>query len=195
MSQFHPITKAIHEGFIDLDLKVACYTDHQIFERFHRYRLKKGLPKIRRSTCKCCANWSRAILLAHIDHGVGRFSGLEKIDINGHMQESVRMVYKNNDLLYVSINSLHKLSKYAGKDGTAPKLNKLGSDAWKTSRRAPKRKSRILPGADQTIRQTQSLAQGMLSRRMAICKTNWKLVLSTKTPPISSRLPRTSKKI
>ncbi len=138
--EFHPIEKAIHQGFIDQSQKVACYTDHQIFERFHKYRLKRGFTKDMAINLRMLRELQAGDFVTHIDHGVGRYSGLEKIDINGHVQESVRLIYKNNDILYVSINSLHKISKYVGKDGTAPKLNKLGSDAWKTLKRRTKRK-------------------------------------------------------
>ncbi|NNF36596.1 MAG: transcription-repair coupling factor [Saprospiraceae bacterium] len=138
--QFHPVDKAIHEGFIDKDLKVAVYTDHQIFNRFHKYRLRKGFTKEQAISLKMLRELKPGDYVTHMDHGIGRYSGLEKIDINGHVQESIRIIYQNNDVLYVSINSLHKISKFAGKDGTAPKLHKLGGDAWKTLKRKTKRK-------------------------------------------------------
>ena len=137
---FHPVDKAIHSGFIDESLKIACYTDHQIFDRFHRYRLKSGFTREQAMNLKMVRELVPGDFVVHIDHGIGRYSGLEKIDINGHIQESVRLVYKNNDLLYVSINSLHKISKYVGKDGTAPGLDKIGGDAWKNLKRKTKRK-------------------------------------------------------
>ncbi len=138
--QFHPITKAINEGFVDRKLQVACYTDHQIFERFHKYRLKRGFSKDKSINLKLLRELHPGDFVTHIDYGVGRYSGLEKLDINGHIQESVRLVYKNNDLLYVSINSLHKIAKYVGKEGSAPRLNKLGTDTWKTLKNKTKRK-------------------------------------------------------
>ena len=144
--QFHPITKSIHKGFIDLDLNVACYTDHQIFERFHRYRLRKGFTKAQAVSLRMLRELQAGDFVTHIDHGVGRYSGLEKIDINGHIQESVRLIYKNNDILYVSINSLHKISKFIGKEGTAPKLSKLGSEAWKNLKRKTKKKVKDIAG-------------------------------------------------
>lgn len=137
---FHPIQEAIHEGFIDRELKVACYTDHQIFQRFHRYKLKRGFTKDKALSLKMLRELKPGDFVTHIDHGVGRFSGLEKIDINGHTQESVRLIYKNNDLLYVSINSMHKIAKFAVKEGTTPKLSKLGSEAWKNLKKKTKRK-------------------------------------------------------
>ena len=136
----HPINKAIHEGFEDPKLQIACYTDHQIFERFHRYKLRKGFTKEQAINLKMLRELQPGDFVTHIDHGVGKYSGLEKIDINGHIQESVRLIYANNDILYVSINSLHKISKFVGKDGNAPKLNKIGGDAWKTLKRKTKKK-------------------------------------------------------
>lgn len=138
--KYHPVIKSIHQGFIDPHNRVACFTDHQIFERFHRYRLRKGFTKEQAVNLKMLREFQPGDFVVHIDHGVGRYSGLEKIDINGHVQESVRLFYKNDDILYVSINSLHKLSKYVGKDGKVPKLDKIGSDAWKTLKRRTKKK-------------------------------------------------------
>ncbi len=137
---FHAVSIAIHQGFVDEDLKLACYTDHQIFERFHRYRLRQGFTKDQALNMRMLRDLQPGDFVTHIDHGVGRYSGLEKIDINGHVQESVRLIYKNNDILYVSINSLHKISKYTGKEGTAPRLDKLGSDAWKKLKSRTKKK-------------------------------------------------------
>ena len=138
--KFHPIKKAIDKGFVDLDLKVACYTDHQIFQRFHKYKLRRGFTKDQALNLKMLRELSPGDFVTHIDHGVGRYSGLEKINIAGHVQESVRLVYKNNDLLYVSINSLHKISKFSGKEGKVPKLSKLGSETWKNLKRKTKKK-------------------------------------------------------
>lgn len=143
---FHPIPASIHEGFTDSALKIACFTDHQIFERFHRYQLKKGFSKDQALNLKMIRELQPGDFVTHIDHGVGKFSGLQKIDINGHLQEAVRLIYKNNDMLYVSINSLHKISKYVGKEGTEPALSKLGSDAWKTLKRKTKAKVKDIAG-------------------------------------------------
>lgn len=142
----HPIPQAIHQGFIDNDLKVACFTDHQIFDRFHRYKLRRGFTKDKAINLKLLRELQPGDFITHMDHGVGRFSGLEKIDINGHVQESVRVIYKNNDILYVSINSLHKIAKYSGKEGHVPKLNKLGSEAWKTLKSRTKKKVKDIAG-------------------------------------------------
>jgi transcription-repair coupling factor (superfamily II helicase) len=143
---FHPVLKAVHEGFTDQDLGVAVFTDHQIFERFHRYRLKRGFTKDQALNLKMLRELEPGDFVVHIDHGIGRFSGLEKLEVNGKEQESVRIVYKNNDLLYVGINSLHKLSKYSGKDGAEPALHKLGSDTWKTTKNKAKKKVKDIAG-------------------------------------------------
>ena len=144
--KFHPIPISIHQGFLDKDLDITCYTDHQIFERFHKYKLKKGFTRDKAISLKMLRELRPGDFITHIDHGVGRYSGLEKININSHQQESIRLIYKNNDVLYVSINSLHKISKFVGKEGKPPKLNKLGSEAWKALRRKTKRKIKDIAG-------------------------------------------------
>ena len=138
--KFEPAMKAIHEGFVDLDHKIACYTDHQIFQRHHHYRLKQGFTADKAINLKLLRDLQPGDFVVHIDHGVGKYSGLQKITVNGHTQESVRIFYKNNDVLYVSINSLNKISKYSGKDGAEPALSKLGSDAWQNLKRKTKQK-------------------------------------------------------
>ena len=129
--KFYPENVAITEGFIDKNLQIAFYTDHQIFERYHRFFLREGFKKNKEAlTLKELQNLEPGDFVTHIDHGVGRFSGLEKINVNGKEQEAVRLVYRDNDILYVSIHSLHRISKYSGKEGTPPSINKLGSQAW-----------------------------------------------------------------
>ena len=127
---FHPVFVSIHEGFIDAGTGISVFTDHQLFERYHRYRLKNFKLKSRALTLKELKNLQRGDLVVHIDHGIGRYDGLEKLEVQGKLQEAVRLLYRDNDLLYVSISSLHKISKYSGSENADPKLNKLGSDAW-----------------------------------------------------------------
>lgn len=127
---FVPIPTPISKGFIDHDKKLICYTDHQIFQRYHKYKVKQAYTKGKALTIRALRELQPGDYVTHIDHGVGMYSGLQKIDVNGNMQEAVRIIYRDNDVLYVNINSLHKISKYTGKEGTAPKVNKLGSDAW-----------------------------------------------------------------
>ncbi|HOI86425.1 MAG TPA: transcription-repair coupling factor [Lentimicrobium sp.] len=121
---------SLHEGFIDAGNRLACYTDHQIFERYHKYRIRDGFSGRQAITLKEIYDLQPGDFVTHIDHGIGRFDGLEKIENNGRQQEAIRLIYQNNDILYVSIHSLHRISKYVGKEGTAPSLNKLGSNAW-----------------------------------------------------------------
>lgn len=128
--KFTPIATSIHEGFIDEDLKVICYTDHQIFQRYHKYRVKQAYSKNKALTLRTLKELQPGDFVTHIDHGVGKYSGLQKLEVNGRLQEAVRIIYKDSDILYVNINSLHKISKFTGKEGTAPKVNKLGSDVW-----------------------------------------------------------------
>ncbi len=139
---FTPIVAELSEGFIDQERKLLCYTDHQLFERYHRFRLKEGFKKNSEAlTLKELTQLVPGDFVVHIDHGIGRFSGLEKLNINGKEQEAIRLVYRDNDILYVSIHSLHRISKFVGKDGTPPKINKLGSQTW--SKLKKKTKSKI----------------------------------------------------
>src|SRR5690606_13097951 len=126
--EFDTMNISLHEGFLDNDHNIACYTDHQIFERYHRFKLKEGFKRTKESiTLKELHTLNKGDYVVHVDHGVGQFSGLEKIDVNGKEQEAIRLVYDGSDILYVSIHSLHRISRYTGKDGTPPKMNKLGS--------------------------------------------------------------------
>jgi transcription-repair coupling factor (superfamily II helicase) len=138
---FTPIATSIHEGFIDEDLKIVCYTDHQIFQRYHKYNVRQAYNKNKALTLKTLRELQPGDFVTHIDHGVGIFSGLQKLEANGKLQEVVRIIYKDSDILYVNINSLHKIAKYTGKEGTVPKINKLGSDAW--NRLKEKAKSKV----------------------------------------------------
>ncbi len=127
---FNPIATSIHEGFIDEDLQIVCYTDHQVFQRYHKYKVKQAYNKNKAITLRTLRELQPGDFVTHIDHGVGIFSGLQKIEANGRMQEAVRLIYKDTDILYVNINSLHKIAKFTGKEGSVPKVNKLGSDVW-----------------------------------------------------------------
>ncbi|MCX6242040.1 MAG: transcription-repair coupling factor [Bacteroidetes bacterium] len=139
--RFRVILLPIHEGFVDHDLKLLCYTDHQIFERYHQFHLREGYTSKEALTLKEIYDLKPGDYVTHIDHGVGRFDGLEKIVNNDREQEAIRLIYKNEDVLYVSIHSLHRISKYIGKEGTAPTLNRLGSDSW--NKLKAKTKSRV----------------------------------------------------
>lgn len=130
---------ALRQGFIDKNLKIACYTDHQIFERYHRYKTKEPFKRSKAITLKELNTLHPGDYVTHIDYGIGRFAGLEKIDVNGKEQEAIRLVYRDNDLLYVNIHSLHKISKYSGKDGAVPSISKLGSQEWDNKKKKIKK--------------------------------------------------------
>jgi transcription-repair coupling factor (superfamily II helicase) len=138
---FNPIVISIHEGFIDEDLKIVCYTDHQVFQRYHKYKVKQAYNKNKALTLRTLRELQPGDYVTHIDHGVGTYSGLQKLEVNGRLQEAVRIIYKDSDILYVNINSLHKIAKYTGKEGSVPKVNKLGSDVW--NRLKDKTKARV----------------------------------------------------
>ncbi|OYU94849.1 MAG: transcription-repair coupling factor [Bacteroidetes bacterium B1(2017)] len=138
--KFEPIYHGLSNGFIDHQLKCAFYTEHQIFDRFYKGKVKSGYTGSKIITLKELRELRPGDYVTHIDHGIGKFAGLEKLEINGQLQEAVRLVYRDNDLLYVSINSLHKISKYVGKEGAEPRMNKLGSDAWEKLKSNTKKK-------------------------------------------------------
>jgi len=129
--QYHTIVASLYRGFIDEEHQIACYTDHQIFERYHKFTIKNGYSKKQTLTLKELNSLAVGDFVTHIDHGIGKFGGLQKIQVEGKTQEAIKLVYADNDIVYVSIHSLHKISKYNGKDGTPPKIYKLGSNAWK----------------------------------------------------------------
>lgn len=132
---------SIAQGFIDNDLKLACYTDHQIFDRYHRFHLKNSFSKKNEAlTLKELKGLNPGDYVTHIDYGIGRYGGLETIEVNGKAQETIRLVYKDYDIVNISIHSLHRISKYSGKEGTAPTINKIGSAAWSTLKQKTKKK-------------------------------------------------------
>ncbi len=127
---FESLDFALREGFVDHTTKLVCYTDHQIFERFHRYRSREKYSKAKAMTFRELQTLQPGDFVTHIDYGIGKFAGLEKKEVNGKEQEAIRLVFRDNDLLYVNIHSLHKISKYSGKEGTPPIVSKLGSGEW-----------------------------------------------------------------
>ncbi|MBO4308117.1 MAG: transcription-repair coupling factor [Bacteroidales bacterium] len=130
---------SLRHGFIDHDEKVLCYTDHEIFERYHKYTVHDLQQNREALTLKELFELKPGDYVTHIDYGVGRFSGLEKIENNGKQQEVIRLVYKNNDTLYISIHGLHKISRYVGKEGVAPTMNRLGSNTWQVLKQKTKK--------------------------------------------------------
>ncbi|HRH33666.1 MAG TPA: transcription-repair coupling factor [Catalimonadaceae bacterium] len=138
--QFTSLYLNLREGFEDRISKLICYTDHQIFERFHRFKGKEKFSKSKAITLRELKSLQPGDFVTHIDFGIGRFAGLEKIEVAGRQQEAVRLVYRDNDYLFVSIHSLHKISKYSGKEGEPPSISKLGSEEWENKKKKVKRK-------------------------------------------------------
>lgn len=140
---FTPVAHTIHEGFVDHESKMCFFTDHQIFDRFHKYNLKSDRARGGKLalSLKELQQIETGDYIVHIDHGIAKFGGLIKTDVNGRPQEMIKLIFQNDDLVLVSIHSLHKLSKYRGKEGVPPKISKLGSGAWQ--RLKDKTKSRM----------------------------------------------------
>lgn len=140
---FTSVNKTIHEGFADETLRICLFTDHQLFDRFHKFNLKSDKARSGKLTLslKELNQFTTGDYIVHIDHGVGQFGGLIRTEVNGKIQEAIKLIYQNNDIIFVSIHSLHKLSKYKGKDsGEPPKLNKLGTGAWEKMKEKTKKK-------------------------------------------------------
>jgi transcription-repair coupling factor (superfamily II helicase) len=130
----------LYQGFEDLEAQWACFSDHQIFERYHKFRLKSDATKKQALSLKELTQMEVGDYVTHIDHGIGKFGGLQKIDVEGNAQEAIKLIYGERDILYLSIHSLHKISKFNGKDGAVPKLYKLGSKAWKALKQKTKKR-------------------------------------------------------
>ena len=137
--QFHPLVIGLRAGFLDVTAQIACYTDHQIFERFHRYKVKDQHSKSKALTLKELRTLNPGDYVTHVDHGIGRFAGLSKVQAGTKLQEAVRLVYKDDDVVYVSIHSIHKISKYTGQEGAPPAMNKLGSPEWENKKTKAKK--------------------------------------------------------
>jgi transcription-repair coupling factor (superfamily II helicase) len=139
---YKTVVLSLYQGFVDHDHKIICYTDHQIFERYHKFHLKNGYAKKQSITLKELTNLDIGDYVTHIDHGIGKFGGLQKIDVEGKKQEAIKLVYGERDVLYLSIHSLHKITKFNGKDGKPPKVYKLGSKAWKVLKQKTKSRAK-----------------------------------------------------
>ncbi|MCK5704552.1 MAG: DEAD/DEAH box helicase, partial [Cyclobacteriaceae bacterium] len=138
--KFDSLNISLRNGFIDHDNKTICYTDHQLFERYHKYKSGKKYSKSKALTLNELKSLQTGDYVTHIDHGVGRFVGLDKIEVNGNQQEAMRLIYKDDDILYVSIYSLHKISKYSGREGAPPAMSKLGSPEWEKKKKRVRNK-------------------------------------------------------
>jgi transcription-repair coupling factor (superfamily II helicase) len=138
--KFQSLDFSLRQGFVDHVQKIVCYTDHQIFERFYRYRHKEKFSKSKSLTFRELQTLQPGDFVTHIDYGIGKFAGLEKKVVDGREQEAIRLVFRDDDLLTVSIHALHKISKYSGKDGTPPSISKLGSGEWDSKKAKVKKK-------------------------------------------------------
>jgi len=135
---FIPIS--LHEGYVDHISKNCYYTDHQIFERYHKIKIKRQVEKSERLTINELSAFQIGDYVVHIDHGVGKYGGLVKTNINGNVQEAIKLIYKDNDVIFVSIHGIHRISKYKSKDGEPPKVYKLGTKAWENLKNQTKTK-------------------------------------------------------
>ncbi len=163
---------SIHEGFTDDEFKVALFTDHQIFERHHRFKLREVRSKSQEAlTIKEILNLNPGDYVTHIDHGIGRFAGLQKLNINGREQESVKLLFRDNDVLYVSIHSLHRISKYSGKEGQVPRIDKLRDSTWSTLKQKTKVKE-LAYGLIKLYAKRKQEPGFAFQRQIIICNTN-----------------------
>ncbi len=137
---FEHVPLVLHKGFIDHRQKLALYTDHQIFDRYHRYKIQDRFIRKEALTIKELTGLNPGDYVVHVDHGIGQFGGLEKIQVSGKTQEATRLIYRDNDILYVSIHALHRISKYKGKDGERPRIHKLGTSTWQNVKNRTKKK-------------------------------------------------------
>ena len=183
-----PLILPVSKGFIDNDEKIVFYTDHQIFERYHKFKLRRRYKNHLSIALKQINNLKKGDFVTHIDHGIGKYVGLEKIDVDGNMQESIKLIYGDRDILYLSIHSLHKISKYSGKDGKNPKIYKLGSKAWALLKQ--KTKKNVKKIAYDLIKvyaeRKQKKATSMM--KTVICKMNWKHLSYMKILKIKTEL-------
>jgi len=141
---FDGVIGEFHEGFLDHNLKIACYTDHQVFERFHKYKTKAQVSRSQALTLKELKDLQPGDYVTHIHHGIGRFAGLHRIKAGEHQQEAAKIYYRDEDVIFVPVNALYKISKYSGKEGEAPKLTKLGSAEWSRAKASVKKKVKEL---------------------------------------------------
>ena len=135
---YQTVQLSLHAGFVDTELKCNVFTDHQISERYYKFQLKNGYAKKQAITLKELMQLEVGDYVTHIDHGIGKFAGLQKIEVEGKQQEAIKLIYGDRDVLFVSIHALHKITKYNGKDGKPPKIYKLGSGAWKALKQKTK---------------------------------------------------------
>ena len=138
--EYLPVNKSLHQGFIDPLMRLLCYTDHQVFQRYQKHAVRRGFSRNQAMSVKMLNSLNKGDFVTHIDHGIGIYQGLRTITVNDKVQEVMQINYKGTDVLYVNINSLHKVTRYIGKEGKPPRVNRLGSEAWAAVKRKAKRK-------------------------------------------------------
>ena len=169
------LSVTLHEGFVDNDLKLCLYTDHQIFDRYQRYRINGEIRRDEQMTVAELNQLRPGDYVVHIDHGVGRFDGLVKINENGKVHEAIKLVYKDGDVLFVNVHSLHRISRYKSGDGEPPKVYKLGNGAWQKLKNAAKKAVKdIVARADRPVCQAQGQHRVRTSHPTATCSTSWR---------------------
>lgn len=159
-ARFESIQSSLREGFKDRTLKIACYTDHQLFERFHRHKAQERFTKSKAITLRELRTLQPGDYVTHIDYGIARFGGLDKAEVNGKNQETLRLIFRDNDLLYLSIHALHKISKYSSRDAEPPKISKLGSPEWENKKKTVKKKVKDIAKALIALYAKRRVAQG-----------------------------------
>lgn len=141
---FEAVNSEVHEGFLDPQLRLACYTDHQIFERYHRYKVRAQKERSQAITLRQLKELSPGDFVTHISHGIGKFAGLHTLRMGENLQEAIKIMYKGGDAIFVNVNALHKVAKYTGKEGAQPKLNKLGTANWSKAKAKAKTRLKVL---------------------------------------------------
>ncbi|MCU0365993.1 MAG: hypothetical protein MUC30_02130 [Bacteroidales bacterium] len=187
MAEFTPLLLNLHQGFTDHDLRIAVYTDHQIFDRYHKFRIKGFFTRRDSMTVRELTDLNPGDYIVHVDHGIGRFGGLEKIEVNGRTQEAIKLVFKDNDILFVGIHALHRISKYKGKDNTP--------EPGRSSDRPPKRRLRTLPVTSSNCTHSGKHQEGTLFPLTRIFSVSLRLHSFTKIPLTSCQALLRSRKI
>lgn len=184
---FEPVDRTLHEGFVDHSLRICVFTDHQIFDRFHKYNLRSDKARSGKValSLKELNTFEPGDYVVHIDHGIGRFAGLVRIPNGNTTQEVIKLVYQNDDVVFVSIHSLHKISKYKGKEGEQPRISKLGTGAWEKIKERTKTKIKDIARDLIKLYSQRKQEKDLNTVPTASCSMNWKPASCTRIHPTS----------
>lgn len=184
---FEPVDRTLHEGFVDHSLRMCVFTDHQIFDRFHKYNLRSDKARSGKValSLKELNTFEPGDYVVHIDHGIGRFAGLVRIPNGNTTQEVIKLVYQNDDVVFVSIHSLHKISKYKGKEGEQPRISKLGTGAWEKIKERTKTKIKDIARDLIKLYSQRKQEKDLNTAPTVSCSMNWKPVSCTRIRPTS----------